>query len=180
MSCSLCTWSDDSPNSDHHRPPLVSVFMTTREDIFLLLHTFINRTAISLLNVILFIQTQQFIIHMIYDLWKLSHSFMHVRTADKVKRKCRCIGWFYSKPACVFIMHNTSKTTWSVKAICCLCRTGKMISWFINCRGRGTCILMADFGCPCILTNATWIISECFVTVLVVYLSWFGYGCLKF
>lgn len=45
---------------------------------------------------------------------------------------------------------------------------GKMISCFVNCRDSDTCILMADFGCPCVLTNAKWIIAECFNTCITV------------
>lgn len=102
---------------------LHSVFMTTRKDIFLLLHTFINRTAISLLNVILFIQTQQFIIHMIYNLWKRSHSFIHVRTAHKVKVNVDALDDFIQNLLVCLLCTIHLKTTWSVNAICCLCRT---------------------------------------------------------
>lgn len=65
-----------------------------------------------------------------HDLWSpgvlkyhhlLSYLFIHAPTTDEEKTRYRCIGWFHSKPAHVFIMHNKSKTTWSVRAICCLC-----------------------------------------------------------
>lgn len=86
-----------------------------------------NWTAVLLLNPY---KSKQTMIYNSHDLWSpgvlkyhhlLGYLFIHAPTTDGEKTRYRCIGWFHSKPAHVFIMHNKSKTTWGVRAICCLC-----------------------------------------------------------
>lgn len=161
--------------------------MTTQVSTSLLMHSAINRTAVLLLNPY---KSKQTMIYNSHDLWSpgvlkyhhlLSYLFIHAPTTDEEKTRYRCIGWFHSKPAHVFIMHNKSKTTWSVRAICCLCCSlllGKMISCFVNCSDGDACILMGHFRYPCIFVESKWIIAERFVTRYFFLSAWLLTFCL--
>lgn len=130
----------------------------------LLMHTFINWTAVSLLSPLR--TSKQTVIYNSRDLWSirvskyrhlLSYSFIHASTTDKVKLDVDALDDFIQNLLmCLLCTINLKPLGVSKQSVAsaALLLQGKMISCFVNCRDSNTCILIGDFGCPCILTNA--------------------------
>lgn len=108
----------------------------------------------------------------------LSHSFIHAPTTDKVKLDVDALDDFIQNLLmCLLCTINLKPLGVSKQSVAsaALLLQGKMISCFVNCGDSDTCILMGHFRSLCILTNAKWIIAECFVAKLA---SRLGYGYL--
>lgn len=140
----------------------------------LLMHTFINWTAVSLLGPPSS-TSKQTMIYNSHDLRStgvpkyhrlLSRSFIHAPSTDKVKLDVDALDDFIQNLLmCLLCTINLKPLGVSEQSVAsaALLLLGKMISCFVNCRDSDTCILMVHFGCRCILINAKWIIAECFV-----------------
>lgn len=114
--------------------------------------------------------SKQTMIYNSHDLWSirvpkcrrlLSHSFIHAPTKDKVKLDVDALDDFIQNLLmCLLCTINLKPLGVSKQSVAsaALLLLGKMISCFVNCRDSDTCILMGDFRCSCILTNAKWII----------------------
>lgn len=111
----------------------------------LLMHTFINWTAVSLLSPPPVRPNKPwFIIHMIYDLSEsrkycrlLSHSFIHAPTTDKVKLDVDALNDFIQNLLmCLLCTINLKPLGVSKQSVAsaALLLPGKMISCFVNCR----------------------------------------------
>lgn len=110
--------------------------------------------------------SKQTVIYNSHDLWSirvpryrrlLSHSFIHAPTTDKVKLDVDALDDFIQNLLmcllCTINLKPLGVSKQSVASAALLLR-GEMISCFVNCRDSDTCILMGDFGCPRVLTNA--------------------------
>lgn len=112
------------------------------------------------------------------DLWSVrvlksrrvpSPSFTHAPTTDKEKLDVDALDDFIQNLLmCLLCTINLKPLGVSRQSVAsaALLLPGEVMSCFVNWRDGDACILMADFGCSCILTNAKEIIAGCFAVKL--------------